>query len=188
MEKIVIYGGQFNPIHTAHEMVATMVNEAIAPDIFYFLPSYKSPLKVHTDIIDVKHRIEMIQCVIKNLGFGTIRYDELERKGDSYTYDTLKIVQEAHPSAKLYFVIGTDQYEQLAQWYKIDMLRSFVTFIVVNRQPKAVINDESIIQVNIPEMAISSTEIRERRKRGQTIHMWVPLNVEHYIMKEGLYG
>ncbi|UEX91064.1 nicotinate (nicotinamide) nucleotide adenylyltransferase [Staphylococcus ratti] len=188
MKKIVIYGGQFNPIHSAHEMVATMVNEAIQPDIFYFLPSYKSPLKHHENQIDVKHRIEMIKCVIENLSFGTIRYDEVERKGQSYTYDTLKIIKKEHLDDILYFVIGTDQYEQLSKWYKIDELKTFVTFIVVNRQPQHTIKDASIIQVQIPEMAISSTEIRQRRKSGKTIHMWVPLNVEHYIKREDLYG
>ncbi|PWZ93406.1 nicotinic acid mononucleotide adenylyltransferase, partial [Staphylococcus pseudintermedius] len=49
-------------------------------------------------------------------------------------------------------------------------------------------DDDAIMMVNIPEMAISSTEIRQRRSQQQTIHMWVPLNVEHYILKEGLYG
>lgn len=189
MKKIVIYGGQFNPIHSAHEMVATMVNEAIAPDIFYFLPSYKSPLKKHVDIIDVEHRIEMIKCVIKNLGFGTIRYDEIERKGESYTYDTLKVIQKEHPDAQLYFIIGTDQHAQLSRWHQINALRSFVTFIVVNRRTnEKTTHDDSVMHVNIPEMAISSTEIRERRKQGLTIHMWVPLNVEDYIMEEDLYG
>lgn len=188
MKKVVIYGGQFNPVHSAHEMVATMVYEAIQPDIFYFLPSYKSPLKQHEQNIDVFHRIEMLKLVIHTLGFGQIRYDEIERKGDSYTYDTLKVIQQEHPNDKIYFVIGTDQYLQLSKWYNIEELRTFVTFIVVNRAPQHEFQDESVIFVNMPEMAISSTEVRHRRKNGKTIHMWVPLNVEQYIKKEGLYG
>lgn len=188
MKKIVIYGGQFNPIHSAHEMVATMVYDEIQPDMFYFLPSYKSPLKHHEQEIDTFHRLEMLKLVINNLGFGNIRYDEIERKGQSFTYDTLKIIQQEYPNDKLYFVIGTDQYVQLSRWHNIEKLKTFVTFVVVNRAPQHDFDDASVIFVNMPQMAISSTEIRRRIKNGKTIHMWVPLNVEQYIKKEDLYG
>ncbi|WP_353419958.1 nicotinate (nicotinamide) nucleotide adenylyltransferase [Staphylococcus delphini] len=188
MEKIVVYGGQFNPIHNGHEMVASEVNAAIQPDHFYFMPSFMSPLKKHDELIEVEHRIQMVKLVIENLGFGTLRLDEIERKGQSYTYDTLLNIRQESPDAKLYFVIGTDQYEQLDRWYQIDALKSFVTFVVVNRGKVVQSNDDAIMTISIPEMAISSTEIRQRRSQQQTIHMWVPLNVEHYILKEGLYG
>lgn len=188
MEKIVVYGGQFNPIHSGHEMVASEVNAAIQPDHFYFMPSFMSPLKKHDQLIDVKHRIKMVQLVIENLGFGTLRLDEIERKGQSYTYDTLKKIHQESPDAKLYFVIGTDQYEQLDRWYQIDALKSFVTFIVVNRGYMIQSDDTSIFSVKIPNIEVSSTEIRQRCAQQQPIHMWVPLNVERYILKEGLYG
>lgn len=188
MEKIVVYGGQFNPIHSGHEMVASEVNAAIQPDHFYFMPSFMSPLKKHDQLIDVKHRIKMVQLVIENLGFGTLRLDEIERKGQSYTYDTLQKIHQESPDAKLYFVIGTDQYEQLNRWYQIDALKSFVTFIVVNRGYTIQSDDTSILPVKIPNMEVSSTEIRQRCAQQQPIHMWVPLNVERYILKEGLYG
>ncbi|WP_086427646.1 nicotinate (nicotinamide) nucleotide adenylyltransferase [Staphylococcus cornubiensis] len=188
MEKIVVYGGQFNPIHSGHEMVASEVNAAIQPDHFYFMPSFMSPLKKHDQLIDVKHRIKMVQLVIENLGFGTLRLDEIERKGQSYTYDTLKKIHQESPDAKLYFVIGTDQYEQLDRWYQIDALKSFVTFIVVNRGYMIQSDDTSIFPVKIPNIEVSSTEIRQRCAQQQPIHMWVPLNVERYILKEGLYG
>ncbi|ARJ49904.1 nicotinate (nicotinamide) nucleotide adenylyltransferase [Staphylococcus lutrae] len=188
MENIVVYGGQFNPIHSGHEMVASEVNAKIQPDHFYFMPSYMSPLKKHDQWIDVAHRIHMVKLVIQNLGFGTLRLDEIERKGNSYTYETMLNIQRESPDAKLYFVIGTDQYEQLDRWYQIDRLKQFVTFIVVNRGYEIQANDTAIITIHIPEMAISSTEIRHRRTNDQTIHMWVPLNVEQYILKERLYG
>lgn len=68
MKKIVLYGGQFNPIHTAHMIVASEVFHELQPDEFYFLPSFMSPLKKHHDFIDVQHRLTMIQMIIDELG------------------------------------------------------------------------------------------------------------------------
>lgn len=106
MKKIVLYGGQFNPIHTAHMLVANEVFHKIKPDVFYFLPSYMAPLKEHNDYLDAHYRIKMINMVIEQLGFGNICYAELERKGQSYTYDTLKALIDQNPYDKFYFVIG----------------------------------------------------------------------------------
>lgn len=72
MKKIVLYGGQFNPIHTAHMIVASEVFHELQPDEFYFLPSFMSPLKKHNNFIDVQHRLTMIQMIIDELGFGDI--------------------------------------------------------------------------------------------------------------------
>ena len=104
-EKIVLYGGQFNPIHTAHMIVASEVFHQLKPDEFYFLPSFMSPLKQHHDFLDVHHRLTMIQLVIDELGFGKICDIEIERGGQSYTYDTIKTFKELHKESKLYFVI-----------------------------------------------------------------------------------
>lgn len=93
-KSIVIYGGQFNPIHLAHMVVASEVNDVIKPDIFYFLPSYMSPLKVHDNYLDANHRVAMIHKVIKELGFGEVYLDEIERKGQSYTFDTVHSMLE----------------------------------------------------------------------------------------------
>ncbi|UXR77354.1 MULTISPECIES: nicotinate (nicotinamide) nucleotide adenylyltransferase [unclassified Staphylococcus] len=188
MKRIVIYGGQFNPIHSAHEMIASEVNAALKPDEFYFMPSYMSPLKVHEQPIPIEDRLAMIQLVIDNLGFGVMRTDEIERKGKSYTYETIKAIYDEDPNVSIYFVIGTDQFDQLDKWYRIDDLKQIVTFIVVNRGRKIKSDDASIKPLEIPEMAISSTIIREKCKNHETIHMWVPLNVESYILRRGLYG
>ncbi|MGV3244087.1 nicotinate (nicotinamide) nucleotide adenylyltransferase [Staphylococcus sp. 11261D007BR] len=188
MTNVVVYGGHFNPIHSAHEMIMSEVNAQIKPDHFLIMPSYISPLKDIKDPIDIKHRIHMVELVIQNLGFGTLRMDEIDRKGQSYTYDTMCALSKEFPDAQFYFVIGTDQYQQLHRWYKIEALKSFVTFIVVNRGEEAIHESDAVKPLSIPNMEISSTEIRQRCKSNQPIHMWVPLNVEKYIIEENLYG
>ncbi|MBE5667333.1 nicotinate-nucleotide adenylyltransferase [Staphylococcus sp. SS251] len=187
MKKIVLYGGQFNPIHTAHMIVASEVFHELKPDEFYFLPSFMSPLKQHHDFLDVHHRLTMIQLVIDELGFGKICDLEIERGGQSYTYDTIKAFKDLHKESKLYFVIGTDQYDQLEKWYQIEILKEIVTFIVVNRGKNVQNVDCNMIAVQIPRVDISSTMIRQRVKAKKSIQVLVPKSVENYIKGEGLY-
>lgn len=187
MKKIVLYGGQFNPIHTAHMLVANEVFHTINPDAFYFLPSYMAPLKGHNDYLDAHYRIKMIEMIIEQLGFGNICYAELERKGQSYTYDTLKTLIDQQPYDKFYFIIGSDQYDQLDKWYKIDELKQMLTFIVVNREKTTQKVDENMISITIPRMDISSSMIRQRVKDKKTIDILVPRNVSKYIREEGFY-
>ena len=82
-KKIVLFGGQFNPIHTAHLAVASEVYHAIKPDKFFFLPSYMAPLKHHNTQLYSEHRVKMIQLAIKEIGFGEICTTDLDRKGPS---------------------------------------------------------------------------------------------------------
>ena len=112
-KKIVLFGGQFNPIHTAHLAVASEVYHAIKPDIFFFLPSYMAPLKHHNTQLYSVQRVKMIQLAIKEIGFGEICTTDLDRKGPSYTYETILHLKEIYHNAQLYFIIGTDQYNQL---------------------------------------------------------------------------
>ncbi|NWK85607.1 nicotinate (nicotinamide) nucleotide adenylyltransferase [Staphylococcus sp. GSSP0090] len=186
-KSIVLYGGQFNPIHIAHMVVASEVNALVKPDIFYFVPSFISPLKEHTDYLEARYRVDMIQSVIDELGFGHICLNEIERQGQSYTYDTVMYMLDKHPDAKLYLVIGTDQFNQLHKWYKIDDLKTYITFIIVNRD-KAIQEVESdMLSLTIPRIDISSTMIRNRVKNKENIQVLVSPRVEQYIREEGLY-
>lgn len=186
-ESIVLYGGQFNPIHTAHLMVASEVYHTLKPERFFFLPSYMSPLKSHKDALDSKHRVAMVNLAIETLGFGEICYLDLERKGQSYTYDTIRTLRESYPDSKIYFVIGTDQYDQLDKWYHIEDLKSLVTFVVVNRGTSQQEVESSMVSVTIPRLDISSTMIRQRIQERHNIQVLVPPLIQQYIAEENLY-
>ncbi|SCS25288.1 nicotinate (nicotinamide) nucleotide adenylyltransferase [Staphylococcus caeli] len=186
-QSIVLYGGQFNPIHTAHMAVASEVYHCIKPDQFYFIPSFMSPLKAHDDYLDSSFRVKMIEYAIKDLGFGSIYLDEIERQGQSYTYDTVMRLLEKHPDSQIYFVIGTDQYEQLHKWHKIEQLKTLITFVIVNRDKAIQEVTSDMLAITIPRIDISSTLIRNRVKNGENIKVLVSPNVEQYIREEGLY-
>ncbi|MEC5416926.1 nicotinic acid mononucleotide adenylyltransferase, partial [Staphylococcus hominis] len=88
---------------------------------------------------------------------------------------------------KFCFVIGSDQYDQLDKWYKIDELKQMIIFIVVNREKNIQKVDENMISISIPRMDISSSMIRQRVKDKKTIDILVPRNVSKYIREEGFY-
>ena len=140
----------------------------LSNQIILFLPSYMSPLKDHKQHLNTKHRIKMIQLVIDILGFGEICYEELERKGTSYTFDTIQSLISKNQDAEFYFVIGTDQYNQLEQWHNINQLKEIITFVIVNRDTSHQIVDPSMISIDIPRIDISSTMIRNRVQNNKT--------------------
>ncbi|ANZ33236.1 nicotinate-nucleotide adenylyltransferase [Staphylococcus carnosus] len=186
-QSVVLYGGQFNPVHTAHAAVASEVYHTLKPDRFLFLPSYMSPLKAHRSELNTEHRAHMLELAAAELGFGEVCLAEIERKGESYTYDTIRALKSELGDADLYFVIGTDQYEQLDRWYHIEALKELVTFVVVNRGKAEQEIEAGMIGVQIPRIDISSSLIRERIKNNQTIEVLVPRKVEDYIREERLY-
>lgn len=109
-----------------------------------------APLKEHDDFLDSSYRMKMIELVIEDLGFGNICTAELERKGQSYTYDTLAELKQSQPNDEFYFVIGTDQYEQLDQWYNIEKLKKMITFVIVNRDKAYQEVENGMISIKIP--------------------------------------
>ena len=122
-----------------------------------------APLKTHDDYLDAKYRIKMIQLAIEELGFGEICQIELERKGQSYTYETLKDIVN-NEKMRISISLLEHQYKQLDKWYKIEKLKQLITFVIVNRDVNYQEVDESMISVNIPRMDISSSLIRNRVK------------------------
>ncbi|MDY5060684.1 MAG: nicotinic acid mononucleotide adenylyltransferase, partial [Staphylococcus simulans] len=95
--------------------------------------------------------------------------------------------KSAHPDSNLFFIIGTDQYDQLERWYRIEELKQIVTFVVVNRGKEVQDVAEGMIAVRIPRIDISSSLIRHRVQSGESIQILVPRQVESYIRRERLY-
>lgn len=188
MKKLLIYGGQFNPIHIGHMLVASETYHFIKPNKFIFLPSYQSPLKNHKEAYVLeKERLNMLKLAIQDLGFGEIDERELKRKNISYTIDTVKALYDEYSDYQLYFVIGTDQYLKLDKWKQIDELKKMITFIVVNREVDKQEIEKSMLSINIPRIDISSTEIRQRCTHRRSIKMLVTPSIETYIKKGRLY-
>lgn len=195
--KLGILGGTFNPIHNAHLIIAEQMRDELKLDKIFFIPTYIPPHKnISSDYkITDKDRLEMVKLAIKNNPNFELCTYELERKGISYTYHTLKYLYDNFEiDDKIYVIIGADLIPELYLWYKYNEIIEICRFVVFNRNKiniNSYISEQypflQIIKSNIG-MDISSTEIRNRVQEKKSIKYLVPNCVENYIKEKKLYS
>ena len=118
-KQIGILGGNFNPVHNAHLVVADQVRQQLGLDQVLLMPEYEPPHVDKKETIDEKHRLKMLELAIEGIEGLGIETIELERKGISYTYDTMKLLTEQHSDTDYYFIIGADMVDYLPKWYRL---------------------------------------------------------------------
>ena len=155
-----------------------------------FVPCYIQPLKGDKDFASSTHRLEMVKLAIQSNPQFTLSDIEINRKGKSYTVDTLKFFKKKYEN--LYFVIGADNIKDFHKWKEPDTILKIANLIVTNRgginiQIPEKIRGKKIISCTIPQIEISSTMIREKIRNGQSIKYLVPEAVENYIIQNNLY-
>ncbi|GAB6737617.1 nicotinate-nucleotide adenylyltransferase [Streptococcus uberis] len=186
-KQIGILGGNFNPIHNAHLIVADQVRQQLGLDKVFLMPEYLPPHVDAKSTIDEKHRLEMVKLAIDSAEGLDVETLELERKGVSYTYDTMKLLIEKNPDVDYYFIIGADMVDYLPKWHKIDELVKMVQFVGVQRPKYKAGTSYPLIWVDVPLMDISSSMIRQFIKSKRQPNYLLPKAVLEYINKEGLY-
>lgn len=132
-KQVGILGGNFNPVHLAHLVMAEQVGRSLGLNKVSMMPSYLPPHVDKKATIPAKHRVRMLELAIEDNPYLDIEEIELTRKGTSYTYETMKLLREQNPDTDYYFIIGGDMVEYLPKWYKIDELVELVNFVGVNR-------------------------------------------------------
>ncbi|AOT56834.1 nicotinate-nucleotide adenylyltransferase [Weissella soli] len=186
-KKIGILGGTFNPPHMGHLVIAEQVADQLGLDKVYFMPNAKPP---HVDLkaaIDPWHRARMVKAAIQgNSRFG-IELLEVQRGGKSYSYNTMLQLKLEHPNYEYYFIVGGDEVAYLPTWYRIDDLLKLVTFVGVNRPGQPRQSNYPIEWVEIPDLAVSSTDIRQRLATNRSVRYLLPDLVAAYILENGLY-
>ncbi len=185
--KIGILGGTFDPPHLGHLIIANEVLCSLELDEIWFMPNQDPPHKEKSKNISNENRLDMLSLAIEGHPKFKIETCELERAGRSYTYDTMKLLKENYPTYQFYFIIGGDMVEYLPKWYRIDELVQLITFVGVNRPTYSIQSPYPISYVQIPNINISSSLIRNRMKEGITIRYLVPDPVRHYIEENQLY-
>ena len=186
-KQIGILGGNFNHVHNAHLVVADQVRQQLCLDKVLLMPEYAPPHLDKKETIDEKHRLRMLELAIEGVEGLDIETIELERKGISYTYDTMKLLIEENPDVDYYFIIGADMVDYLPKWYKIDELIKMVQFVGVQRPKYKAGTSYPVIWVDVPMMDISSSLIRHHFETGCRPNFLTPPAVIDYIEKEGLY-
>ncbi|MCB5018499.1 nicotinate-nucleotide adenylyltransferase [Streptococcus mutans] len=186
-KQVGILGGNFNPVHNAHLLVADQVRQQLGLDEVLLMPEYKPPHVDKKATIDEKHRLKMLELAIKGIEGLAIETIELKRKGVSYTYDTMKDLIEQNPDIDYYFIIGADMVDYLPKWHKIDELIQMVQFVGVQRPKYKAGTSYPVIWVDVPLMDISSSMIRDFIRKNRKPNFLLPKLVLDYIEKEGLY-
>lgn len=186
-KQVGLLGGNFNPIHQAHLMIAEQVGQKMGFDEVHLLPSYLPPHVDEKKTIDSKHRLAMVKLAVEDNSFLSVDTRELARKGKSYTIDTMLEMTAENPGTEYYFIIGGDEVAYLPKWHRIDELIQLVNFVGVKRAGFTPESPYPIIWVDVPEIQLSSSYIRKQVKQGCSIRYLVPDRVREYIAEEGLY-
>ena len=186
-KQVGILGGNFNPVHNAHLVVADQVRQQLSLDQVLLMPEYEPPHIDKKATIDERHRLEMLRLAIEGIDGLGIETLELERKGVSYTYESMKILTEQNPDTDYYFIIGADMVDYLPKWYRIGDLLGLVQFVGVQRPRYKAGTSYPVIWVDVPLMDISSSMVRDFLASGRRPNFLLPPAVLDYIQKEGLY-
>ncbi|MEM7791442.1 MAG: nicotinate-nucleotide adenylyltransferase [Verrucomicrobiota bacterium] len=192
LQRVALYGGAFDPVHRAHLQVARSAVETARLDQVVFIPAAHSPLKLEGPRADDADRLHMLEIAIEtDKTRFLVDQCELERGGVSYSFETVELYRRKSPEAELFWILGADQFTQLADWRAADLLVEMVTFLVLARPgyslkvPKIEGLRYEIIPA--PLMELSSSEIRSRLKKGEPVNDWLSPAVEAFISEKGLY-
>ncbi len=184
--RIGLFGGSFDPIHLGHLIAASEAADQLGLDRVLFVVAARPPHK--TPVAPAEARYEMVLLAIaEDPRFQASRL-ELDRPGPSYTLDTLKEARTLFPEDELFFITGADAYREVLAWKGGAELSQHATLVAVARPGydlKAM--PVPVLPLWIPEVGISSTEIRRRLKEGRSVRYLLPRAVEVYLEKGGFY-
>ena len=184
-------GGTFDPIHHGHLVAASEVASSFHLDEVVFVPTGQPGQKDGTGVRPAEHRYLMtVIATASNPDFTVSRVD-IDRPGKTYTIDTLRDLAREYPDTELFFITGADALAQILSWKDSDELFELAQFIGVTR-PGYELNEDGLpadrvhLQ-EVPAMAISSTDCRDRVAGGEPVWYLVPDGVVQYINKHRLY-
>lgn len=214
-ERIGLLGGTFNPIHNGHVGIALAVREKIDLDRILFIPSLIPPHKDTGDIEKAEHRFRMVELAVQDIPGFEASPIELEAGETSYSFYTLGKLKKIYPTAQLFFLMGIDAFLDIRTWKHYERILDRCSFIVLSRPPLKLdgardvlgpayrevfreVGDEGIALEGgegegviylfpIPEIDISSSDIRLRLAERRSIEGLVPPDVERYIEDNKLY-
>ena len=189
--RVGVMGGTFDPIHHGHLVAASEVAARFDLDEVVFVPTGRPTFKQHLDVTTAEHRYLMtVIATASNPRFTVSRVD-VDRAGQTYTIDTLRDLKAERPDADLFFITGADAVAQMLEWKDADELFAMAHFVAVTRPGHALSVDglpaDGVSVLEIPALAISSTDVRARARAGQPVWYLVPDGVVQYIAKHRLY-
>jgi len=203
MKRYGIIGGTFDPIHNAHLYIAYEAKEQLNLDEVIFMPAGKQPLKVKNIVTDSKIRYEMVKIAVESFNEFSVSSYEIEKGGLSFTSETLEYfkgkIEFLNEEKELFFITGADCLISMEKWRDVQKIFSLATLVVFARggiskkemmENKKIIEEKyngKIIILDLKELEISSTDIRDRVNQNKRIDFFVPPKVVDIIYNNGLY-
>lgn len=193
--RLCVFQGTFNPIHNAHLRLANFVLNEFNYDKILFIPAFKPPHKKFDNNF-ASHRLEMVKIAVENQKNLEVSDIEFKRNDISYTYLTILQLYELFKiEGKIGFIIGTDAFAHLPEWYEADKLKKLVDFIlfkrcdIINKNSLALLEEKGY-KFNIADIEfldISSTMVRKKLLSNESVIDLIPQRVLEYIEKNELY-
>ncbi|MDZ5712293.1 nicotinate-nucleotide adenylyltransferase [Jeotgalibacillus haloalkalitolerans] len=180
-------GGTFDPVHIAHLIMANEAYHALSLDEVRFLPNAAPPHKHISGQTTAEERCRMIQDSIVEVPYFKLDRTEILREGTSYTFDTIAHLTHQEPDTDFFFIIGGDMIESLSTWYRIDELKSLITFAGFERPGYTGDHAGDVVMIRGPVVDLSSTMLRKRLAEKQDCRFLIPEKAYRYILEEGLY-
>jgi nicotinate-nucleotide adenylyltransferase len=199
--RLGLFGGSFDPVHYGHLLLAECCREQCGLDQVWFLPVAVPPHRKDHILAPAINRLEMLELAVAGRPDFSVCTYETDRGGVNYTSDTLAHFQEEDPQRELFLLMGADMLHDLVNWHEPARVCQLATLVVAGRPGTGPLDfkctDDIVVpdfvvsirknQVQMPEIGISSTEIRRRVSAGQSIRYQIPRAVEEYIKSHGLY-
>ncbi len=198
--KIGIFGGSFDPVHLGHTGLADDAMQQLGLDKVVFIPAGRQPFKLDKTLTSGDARLDMLRLATEGMKGIEISSYELESEGISYTYLTMRAMQQKYGEhAKLYFITGTDAFLKIERWKNAEELLQNYAYVIGTRpgykqeelkhcmeQVQSIYGTE-IVHIDNVQIDASSTEIRQRLQWGQSVNNIISETVERYIREHGLY-
>lgn len=196
-----VFGGTFDPIHLGHLIMAEQCRDQANLDRVLFIPAARPPHKEEEMLAPFDKRVEMISLAISGYPPFVISELEKDRPGPSYTVDTLQHLRSEYPDGEFFLLIGGDTLLDLPGWYKPKEIIDLATLLVLKRPGWEIprrdtiatalgLEDENrlrMTEVEMPQIDISSRDIRQRLSTGRSIRYLVPRAIEAYIADRDIY-
>ncbi len=198
-KRIGILGGTFNPVHMGHLFMAEYAREEMDLDMIMFIPTGVPYMKNNKEILPSDIRMKMLDISIASNPYFITSDIEIRREGNTYTYETLEELHALYPEADLFFIVGADCLFTIEKWYQPQRIFDNCILLAANRNdvPQDELYEKKIfletqfhakvVLLNIPQMDISSTNVRDNVKNNKSIRYMVTDEVYDYIMRNNYY-
>jgi nicotinate-nucleotide adenylyltransferase len=185
--RVGILGGTFDPIHIGHLIAASSVYEALNLDSIVFMPAGDPWQKRDRELSSGEHRLEMVKLATIDDDRFQASDIEISRSGPTYAIDTVREWKRLHPADELFWIVGSDALSGIPSWHEWEAFVNEVTIVSVNRIGQSATVDFDVVSVEMPEVRISATELRDKFTNKLDTKYLVPQKVSDYISDQGLY-